>query len=233
MSIHIGAKENDIASTVLLPGDPLRAEFIAKNILEDAVCYNMVRGMHGFTGTYKGKKVSVQGTGMGIPSISIYVNELITNYNARTLIRIGTCGTIQENIKVRDVVLAMSASTDSNINKLRFNGSDFAPTASFKLINKAYEKAREMGINVWAGNVLTSDTFYNDEADSWKIWARFGVLAVEMETAALYTLAAKFGVDALSILTVSDNIITGEITSSEEREKTFRQMIEIALELAE
>jgi purine-nucleoside phosphorylase len=149
------------------------------------------------------------------------------------LIRIGTCGTIQENIKVRDVVLAMSASTDSNINKLRFNGSDFAPTACFKLINKAYEKAREMGINVWAGNVLTSDTFYNDEADSWKIWARFGVLAVEMETAALYTLAAKFGVDALSILTVSDNIITGEITSSEEREKTFRQMIEIALELAE
>jgi purine-nucleoside phosphorylase len=233
MSIHIGAKENDIASTVLLPGDPLRAEFIARNILEDAVCYNKVRGMHGFTGTYKGKKVSVQGTGMGIPSISIYANELITNYNAKTLIRIGTCGTIQENIKVRDVVLAMSASTDSNINKLRFNGMDFAPTASFKLVKKAYETAQSMGINVWTGNVLTSDTFYNDEEDSWKIWAKFGVLAVEMETAALYTLAAKFGVDALSVLTVSDNIITGEITSSEEREKTFRQMVEIALELAE
>jgi purine-nucleoside phosphorylase len=233
MSVHIGAKENDIASTVLLPGDPLRAEFIARNILEDAVCYNKVRGMHGFTGTYKGKKVSVQGTGMGIPSISIYANELITNYNAKTLIRIGTCGTIQENIKVRDVVLAMSASTDSNINKLRFNGMDFAPTASFKLVKKAYETAQSMGINVWTGNVLTSDTFYNDEEDSWKIWAKFGVLAVEMETAALYTLAAKFGVDALSVLTVSDNIITGEITSSEEREKTFRQMVEIALELAE
>ncbi|MDF2674779.1 MAG: Purine nucleoside phosphorylase deoD-type [Clostridiales bacterium] len=233
MSIHIGAKENQIASTVLLPGDPLRAKYIADNFLENAICYNEVRGMYGFTGTYKGKKVSVQGTGMGVPSISIYVNELITSYDVKKLVRIGTCGSMQENVKIRDVILAMSASTDSSINRIRFNGMDYAPTASFDLLNRVYGAAQSKKISVKVGNVLTADTFYADDPEAWKLWAKFGVLAVEMETAALYTIAAKYGVDALSILTVSDSIVTGEVTSSQEREKTFMQMVELALELAD
>ncbi|WP_434654377.1 purine-nucleoside phosphorylase [Thermoanaerobacterium thermosaccharolyticum] len=233
MSIHIGAKEGEIASTVLLPGDPLRAKYIAENFLSDVKCYNEVRGMYGYTGNYKGKRVSVQGTGMGIPSISIYVNELIESYNVKNLIRIGTCGSMQPDINIRDVILAMSSSTDSAINRIRFNGMDYAPTASFKLLKKAYDAATSMGINVKVGNVLSSDTFYNDDKDSWKLWAKFGVLAVEMETAGLYTLAAKYGVDALTILTVSDSLVTGHATSAEERQKTFNDMIEIALNIAE
>ncbi|TZE83617.1 purine-nucleoside phosphorylase [Calorimonas adulescens] len=233
MSIHIGARENDIAKTVLLPGDPMRARYIAENFLENAICYNEVRGMYGFTGIYKGKRVSVQGTGMGIPSISIYVNELITQYGVKNLIRVGTCGSMQEGLNIRDIVLAMSSSTDSAINKLRFNGMDYAPTASFRLLKKAYDIACEKGLNVKVGNVLSSDTFYGDDPDAWRLWAKFGVLAVEMETAGLYTLAAKYGVDALTILTVSDSLVTGHATSSEEREKTFNDMIEIALEVAE
>jgi purine-nucleoside phosphorylase len=233
MSIHIGAKEGDIAGTVLLPGDPLRAKYIAENFLSRAICYNEVRGMHGYTGTYKGKRISVQGTGMGIPSISIYVNELITSYRAKNLIRIGSCGSMQADIKIRDVILAMSASTDSNINKLRFYGMDFASTANFTLLKKAYDIALEKAISVKVGSVLTTDTFYSDDPNSWKHWANYGVLAVEMETAALYTLAAKFKVNALSILTVSDSLVTREETTSEERQKTFTQMVEVALELAE
>ena len=233
MSIHIGAKEGDIAGTVLLPGDPLRAKYIAENFLSGAICYNEVRGMHGYTGTYKGKKISAQGTGMGIPSILIYVNELITNYRAKNLIRIGSCGSMQADIKIRDVILAMSASTDSNINKLRFYGMDFASTANFTLLKKAYDIALEKAISVKVGSVLTTDTFYSDDPNSWKHWANYGVLAVEMETAALYTLAAKFKVNALSILTVSDSLVTREETTSEERQKTFNQMVEVALELAE
>lgn len=232
MSIHIGAKDNAIAKTVLLPGDPLRAKFIADTFLDNVVCYNEVRGMYGFTGNYKGKPVSVQGTGMGVPSISIYTNELIQSYGVKNLIRVGTCGSIQEDVKVRDVILAMSACTDSSINKLRFNGMDFAPTANFELLKKAYDYGIEKSLNMKAGSVLTSDTFYQDEQDAWKRWARFGVLAIEMETAALYTLAAKFGVKALSILTVSDSIVTGEETSAKERQETFTKMIEVALELA-
>ncbi|AOT71608.1 purine-nucleoside phosphorylase [Geosporobacter ferrireducens] len=232
MSIHIGAKPGDIAETILLPGDPMRAKFIAETMLENLVCYNEVRGMYGFTGTYKGKRVSVQGTGMGIPSISIYVNELITSYNVKNLIRIGTCGAMQENIKLRDVILAMSSSTDSSVNRLRFNGMDYAPTASFKLLKQAYDIAQSKGIEAKVGSILTSDTFYGDEPDTWKKWAQFGVLAVEMETTALYTLAAKFGVDALTILTVSDSLVTHELTTAQERQETFTKMIEIALELA-
>lgn len=232
MSIHIAAKPGDIAETILLPGDPLRAKFIAENMLENPVCYNEVRGMYGFTGTYKGKRVSVQGSGMGVPSISIYVNELITSYDVKNLIRIGTCGSMQEHVKIRDVILAMSSSTDSSVNKLRFNGMDYAPTASFKLLKKAYDIAQSKGIETKVGNILTSDTFYHDEPDSWKKWAQFGVLAVEMETTALYTLAAKFGVDALTILTVSDSLITHELTTAQERQETFTKMVEIALELA-
>lgn len=233
MSIHIGAKENDIATTVLMPGDPLRAKFIAENLLEGARCYNEVRGMYGFTGTYKGKRVSVQGSGMGIPSISIYASELINAYGVKNLIRIGTCGSMQADIKLKDVVLAMSASTDSSINKIRFKGMDFAPTASFKLLQKAHAVAEARGIAPRVGSVLTTDTFYGDEPDAWKHWANFGLMAVEMETAALYTLAAKHNVDALAILTVSDSLVTHELTSSEERQNTFMRMVEIALETAE
>ena len=233
MSIHIGAKEGDIASTVLLPGDPLRAKYIAENFLADTICYNQVRGMYGYTGTYKGKRISVQGTGMGIPSISIYLNELITSYKAKNLIRIGSCGSMQADIKIRDVILAMSASTNSHINKIRFNGMDYAPTADFNLLKKAYDIALEKNISVKIGSVLTSDTFYQDDPNSWKHWANYGILAVEMETAALYTLAAKFKVNALSVLTVSDSLVTREETTSEERQKTFNQMVEVALELAE
>lgn len=230
MSVHINAKEGQIAESILLPGDPLRAKFIAENFLQDVICYNEVRGMYGFTGTYKGKKVSVQGTGMGIPSISIYVNELIQSYGVKNLIRVGTCGSFQESVKVRDMVIGMAASTDSNINKIRFNGRDFAPTASFKLLKKAYDIAVEKGIEPKVGNIFSSDTFYHDDPDAWKHWAKFGCLAVEMEAAGLYTLAAKYGVDALTILTVSDHLITGELTTAEERQKTFTSMMEVALE---
>ncbi len=229
MSIHIGAKKGDIAETVLLPGDPLRAKWIAETFLEDVVCYNTIRGMYGYTGTYKGKRVSVQGTGMGVPSISIYANELIMEYGVKNLIRVGSAGSYQEHVKVRDIVLAMASSTNSGINKIRFKGMDFAPTADFELFMKAVKTAEAKGIEVKAGNVLTSDEFYQDEFEGYKHWAKFGVLAVEMETAGLYTVAAKHGVKALTILTISDSLVTGEETTSEERQSTFKEMIEIAL----
>jgi purine-nucleoside phosphorylase len=227
---HFGANKGDIAEAVLLPGDPLRAKYIAETYLENPVCYNEVRNMFGFTGTYKGKKVSVQGTGMGIPSLMIYVTELINEYGAKKLVRIGSCGAVQQDIKVRDVVMAMSASTDSAINKIRFSGKDYAATANAELFINAYDKARELGINVKAGNILTSDTFYHDDPDAWKIWADFGILAIEMETAGLFTVAAKYGVQALSLLTVSDHILTGEVTTAKERQESFDDMIKIALE---
>ncbi|WP_040212422.1 purine-nucleoside phosphorylase [Clostridium polynesiense] len=231
MSTHIEAKKGDIAESILLPGDPLRAKFIAEKYLDNTVCYNEVRGMLGFTGYYKGKRLSVQGTGMGIPSISIYVNELIKFYGVKNLIRIGTCGSIQENIKVRDTLLALSASTNSGVNRMRFNGMDYAPTASFELVYRAYTKAREINIDIKAGNILTSDLFYNDIPDDWKLWAEYGVMGIEMETAELYTNAAREGVNALSILTVSDSMITHEETSAEERQSSFLKMIELALEI--
>ena len=229
--LHIMAKEGDVAELVLLPGDPLRAKFIAETYLEDVVQYNTVRGMYGFTGTYKGKKVSVQGTGMGMPSASIYINELIREYGAKKLVRIGSCGAINKNVKLRDIILAMSASTNSNINKRRFFGLDYAPTASFDMLYKAYEVAKEKGIKTLTGSVLSSDLFYDDSEQNIMRWAEYGVLAVEMETAELFTTAAKHGVDALSILTVSDHILTGEETTPEERQNTFTDMMEIALEL--
>lgn len=231
MSIHINAKDGEIADKVLLPGDPLRAEFIAKNYLKDPICYNNVRGMLGYTGFYKGEKVSVQGTGMGLPSLSIYVNELIRDYGVKRLIRVGSCGSMQEDIKVRDLVVAMSSSTNSSINKNRFKGMDFAPTADFNLFKKCLEVTKAKNIDIKAGNILSSDSFYTDDPDEWKMWAKFGVLAVEMECSALYTLAAKYGVSALTILTVSDSLVTWEETTSEEREKTFTQMMELALEV--
>ncbi len=229
MSIHIGAKPGEIAPSILLPGDPYRARFIAKTWLENPVCFNEVRGMLGFTGTYRGKRVSVMGTGMGVPSHSIYVNELITEYDVKTLVRVGTCGALQPELEVGDLVLAMSASTDSQINRLRFGGMDYAPTASFDLLHATYRVAQAQNIPTRVGNILTSDTFYHDDPESWKLWAAFGVLVVEMESAGLYTLAAKYGVDALSVLTVSDSLVTGASASSQERERTFTRMIELAL----
>ena len=232
MSVHIAAKNGEIADTVLLPGDPKRAKWIAENFLENAVCYTDIRGMLGFTGTYKGKRISVQGTGMGIPSMSIYITELMKDYGVKTLIRVGSAGSYQEDVKIRDIVVALSTSTDSNINNRRFKGASFAPTINFDLLSKVLKTAEEKNIKIKAGNILTSDEFYNDDPSYFKKWAEFGVLAVEMETAALYTLASKYKAKALSILTISDSLISPEITSSEEREKTFNEMIELALETA-
>jgi purine-nucleoside phosphorylase len=232
MSIHIAAKPGEIAEVVLLPGDPLRAKFIAETFLESATQYNAVRNIFGYTGLYKGKRVSVQGTGMGIPSISIYVNELYRDYKVKRALRIGTAGSLQESVKLRDLVLAMSACTDSGANTLRFAGRSFAPTASFNLLKTAYEAARARGWEPKVGAVVSSDMFYTEDPDDWKLWARFGCLAVEMECAELYTLAAKYGREALCLLTVSDSMITGETTSAEERQTTFTAMMEVALETA-
>lgn len=231
MSIHINAKKGDIADTILLPGDPLRAKYIAETFLEDVTQYNEVRNMFGYTGTYKGKRISVQGTGMGVPSISIYINELMQEYDVQKLIRVGTCGAIQKDVKVRDVILAQTATTNSPINRTFFNGVDYAPTADFDLLLKAYNAGVEKGLHLKVGNVFTEDFFYNEHAEHEKL-AQYGVLAVEMETAALYTLAAKFGRQALSVLTVSDHIITGEVTTAEERQTTFNDMILVALDAA-
>lgn len=230
MSIHIGAERGQIAENVLLPGDPLRAKYIAENFLENAECYSEIRGMYGYTGIYKGEKISIQGTGMGIPSISIYVNELIQFYGVKNLIRVGTCGSIQKDVRIRDLVIAMAASTDSSLNNVRFQGRSFAPAASFNLLNKAYNIALKKGFDPKVGNVFCSDTFYSDDKADWKLWAKYGCLAVEMETAALYTLAAKFHVNALAIMTVSDHFITKELATAEERQLTFNSMIEVALD---
>ena len=231
MSNHLNAaKPGEIAEAVLLPGDPLRARFIAENFLEKAVCYNKIRGMLGYTGEYKGVPISVQGTGMGMPSIGIYTWELLTEYQVKTLIRIGTAGAFSEDIRIKDVVLALSASTDSNyVHTFNLNGT-LAPTASWDLILKAKQTADQLGIRVQAGNVLTGDVFYEIETDWWKRWAKMGVLCVEMETAALYMNAAVNKAKALSILTISNHFVTGEETSAEERERGFTDMIQIALD---
>lgn len=232
MSLHINAKKGAIASTVLLPGDPLRAKWIAETFLDDVFCYNQVRGMLGFTGYYKGKKISVQGGGMGIPSTQIYCHELIHNYDVKRIIRVGSAGSYQKDVKLRDIVLAMSASTDSAINAAKFPNASFAPTASFELFMKAVNFAKENGIALKAGNVMTTDTFYENNPEDYQNWAEYGVLCVEMETAALYTLAAKYDVEALTILTISDSLVTGEQLSPEARESSFNDMIEMALFVA-
>lgn len=233
MSVHIGAKVDDIADKVLLPGDPLRAKYISETYLEDVIQYNHVRGMNGYTGTYRGERISVQGTGMGIPSIAIYVNELIQSYDVKKLIRVGTCGAIQKDIQVRDIILAQGSTTDSQMNRMVFSGIDFAPLADFNLLKTAYDIASEKGKDVQVGNVFTSDTFYRDNAKEVNsLLAAYNVLAIEMETTALYTLAAKFNRQALSILTVSDHVLTGEETTADERQTTFHEMMEIALETA-
>lgn len=231
MSIHIGAKKGEVAETVLLPGDPLRAKWIAETYLEDVACYNEVRNMFGYTGTYRGKRISVQGTGMGVPSISIYAHELINEFGVKNLIRVGSAGSYQRHINLRDIVIAMAASSTSGVNKARFEGADFAPTADFELFQQAVEIAKSKKIAVKAGNVLSSDEFYADEFESFRKWSNFGVLCVDMETSGLYTIAAKHKVKALTLLTISDSLVTGEKTTSEERQTTFSEMVEIALEL--
>ncbi|AZS13889.1 purine-nucleoside phosphorylase [Paenibacillus lutimineralis] len=232
MSVHIGAKQGEIAETILLPGDPLRAKFIAETYFENISCYNEVRGMLGFTGTYKGKRISVQGTGMGIPTTSIYVNELISEYGVKNLFRVGTCGAMQEHVHVRDVVLAQASCTDSSMNRHVFGGYDFSPIASFPLLKGAYDNGIAKGLNLHVGNIFSSDMFYRDDKSIVQKLMDYGVLAVEMETTALYSLAAKFGVNALTILTVSDHLLTGEETTSQERQTTFHDMMEVALETA-
>lgn len=232
MSVHIEAKKGEIAETILLPGDPLRAKWIAETFFENPVCFNKVRNMLGYTGVYNGKRISVMGTGMGVPSISIYAHELINAYGVKNLIRVGSAGSYQKDVKIRDVVLAMAASSNSGVNELRFGGADYAPTANFGLFIKAVEAAKKKNIKVKAGNVFTSDEFYADDFEAYKKWSKFGVLCVEMEAAGLYTVAAKHDVNALAILTISDSLVTGERTTTKERETTFKGMVEIALELA-
>lgn len=230
---HNSAKLGDIAETILLPGDPLRAKFIAETFLDNPVMYNTIRGMYGYTGYYKGKKISVQGSGMGIPSIGIYSYELINFYGVKNLIRVGSAGAINKNLKVHDIVIGMGACTDSNYaNQFNLPGI-FAPIASYDLLKKSVDIANSKNINVTVGNIVSNDVFYSDSGlDNLAKWNKMGVLAVEMEAAALYMNAARAGVNALCILTISDCPFTGEECSSHERQVAFTKMMEIALELA-
>lgn len=228
---HISAAEGDFAKTVLMPGDPLRAKLLAENFLEDARLVNNVRGALGYTGTYKGKRVSVMASGMGVPSMGIYSYELFKFYGVENIIRLGTAGAISSELKVRDIVLAMSAATDSNFAAQYELPGTPAPTASFELLIKAYECSKQLGINIKAGQFFTSDVFYS-EAESLAKWKKIGVLAVEMECAALYLNAARLGKNALTICTISDCPLTGESCSSEEREKSFTDMLKLGLECA-
>lgn len=233
MSLHIGLTDKkDIAEAVLLPGDPLRAKYIAENFFESPVLYNEIRGMYGYTGSYKGVKVSVQGTGMGAPSMGIYSHELIHDCGVKRLIRVGTAGAFHESVKIKDIVLALNASTDSNYaHTFEVNGT-FSPCGSWDLILKAKSAADKMNKEIHAGNVITCDVFYEFNSDWWKKWAQLGVLCVEMETAALYMNAAAGNADALSILTMSDHFVTGEKSTPQEREQSFTDMMKIALETA-
>ena len=226
---HINAPEGAFAPTVLMPGDPLRAKHIAETFLTDAVCVNTVRNMFGYTGSYKGKPVSVLGSGMGVPSMSLYATELVKFYGVKNIIRIGSCGGLPLSVKVRDVVIGMGASTDSNVNRNRVAGMDFAAMASFELLEKAVAAARAKNIDVKVGNVFTSDLFYNPSETLFDTLEKYGVLAVEMEAAGLYGVAAEYGINALAIFTVSDHIRTGEALSAELRQTSFNEMVEVAL----
>jgi purine-nucleoside phosphorylase len=229
---HNSAVQGQIAETVLLPGDPLRAKYIAENFLSDVEQFNAVRNMFGYTGTYNGKKVSVMGTGMGCPSIGIYSYELIHMYGVKNLIRIGSCGAYDPNLELFDIVIAMGASTDSNYASQYNLPGTYSATASWDLLSKAKRVADENSIQATVGNIVTSDIFYHDEPESWKRWAKMGCIAAEMETYALYCNANRAGVNALTILTVSDSIAKQSETTAEQREKGFRDMMKIALELA-
>jgi len=233
MSTHINAaNKGDIAESILLPGDPLRAKFIAENFLDSPKLYNEIRNMYGYTGTYKGVPVSVQGTGMGMPSMGIYSWELIKDYNVRNLIRIGTAGSFHENVKIGDTVFGMSASTDSNyVHAFGVSGS-LSPTASWELLKKSYDASEKLNIPVHIGNIVTCDVFYEIGDDWWKKWAAMGVLAVEMEAAALYMNASYLGANALCMITISDHFVTGERATTEERQNSYTDMMKIALEAA-
>ncbi|WP_372729682.1 purine-nucleoside phosphorylase [Nocardioides sp.] len=234
MSTHIGAEPGQIAPVVLMPGDPLRARWIAETFLDGAECYTEVRGMLGYTGTWQGHRVSVQGSGMGQPSLAIYANELFTSYDVQSVVRVGSCGALTEKLAVRDIVIASGACTDSSMNRIRFEGLDYAPVADFGLLRAAYDAAvateRESAVHV--GLIFSGDSFYSPRPELTARMVEYGVLAVEMEASALYTLAAKYGRRALAICTVSDHVITGEETSAQEREQTFGDMVEIALTAA-
>ncbi len=225
---HIGAREGEIADRVIMAGDPLRAKFMAERFLENPVQYNAVRGMLGFTGTYKGKRISVQGHGMGMPSIGIYSYELFNFYGVKRIIRTGSAGSINAGVKMGDVVIGMGSCTDSNYASQYGLPGTFAPIADFGLVRAAVEKAEELGVRYKVGNILASDFFYGDDADSWKQWQKMGVLAVEMEAAALYMNAARCGGEALCICTISDSLVTGEACSAEERQTSFTNMMDIA-----
>jgi purine-nucleoside phosphorylase len=239
MSTHIAATSGEIAPHVLMPGDPLRAKWIAETFLDDAKCYSEVRGMLGYTGLWRGERVSVQGSGMGQPSLSIYVNELFTDYDVQSVIRVGSCGALTEKLKIRDIVIASGACTDSSMNKIRFEGLDYAPVADFGLLRAAVDAAgdrvspsstTEGAVHV--GLIFSGDSFYSTRPELLGRMVEYGVLGVEMEASALYTLAAKYGRRALAICTVSDHIVTGEETTSQEREQTFGAMVDIALQAA-
>ncbi|HEX5769408.1 MAG TPA: purine-nucleoside phosphorylase [Nocardioidaceae bacterium] len=232
MSTHIAAAPGQIAPHVLMPGDPLRARWIAETYLEDAECYSEVRGMFGYTGTYRGERVSVQGSGMGLPSLSIYAHELFAEYDVQTIVRVGSCGALSKDLRIRDIVLASGACTDSSMNRIRFEGLDYAPVADFGLLRAAYDVAvsRALPVQTKVGLIFSSDSFYSPRPELAGRMADYGVLAVEMEASALYTLAASFGRRALTACTVSDHILTGEETTAQEREQTFGHMVEIALD---
>lgn len=232
MTIHIGAQPGDIAETVLLPGDPLRAKWAAETFLESPKLINEVRGMLGYTGTWKGQPVTIHGSGMGMPSLSIYANELIRDYGAKTLIRIGSCGGMQEKVNVRDVILAMSASSISTPSTGIFKELNFAPCADWSLLKAAEQAAEMKEIPTHVGGIYSADVFYDERPDLNEQMTRHGILGVEMEAAELYNLAARYGVRALAVLTVSDHLLTGEALPSEDRERSFGDMVEIALEAA-
>ena len=232
MTIHIGAKPGDIAETVLLPGDPYRAKWAAETFLENPVCINEVRGMLGFTGTWKDNRVTIHGSGMGMPSLSIYVNELIKDYDAKTLIRIGSAGGMADHVGIRDVVLAMTATTNGNPSKSILRELNYAPSADWSLLSAAAKAAEKTGAKIHVGGIYSSDTFYDERPDLNKEMVRHGILAVEMEAAELYTVAARYNRRALAVLTISDHLYTGEALPSEDRERSFGDMVEIALHAA-
>jgi purine-nucleoside phosphorylase len=227
---HIEAKAGDFAETVLMPGDPLRAKFIAENFLENAECVTQVRNVLGYTGYYKGKRISVMASGMGIPSISIYATELYKEYGVEKIIRIGSCGAVRDDVKVRDIVIGMAASTDSNVNRQRFNQCDFAAIADFGLLHDVVHTAKKLNMPVHIGNIFTADLFYTPQPEMFALMEKYGILAVEMEAAGLYGVAAELGKKALTVLTVSDHIKTGEQTTAEERQNTFQDMMKLTLE---
>lgn len=233
MSFHINAKAGEIAETVLISGDPIRIKHMADLYFEDAFCFNEIRGMLGYTGLYKGKRVSMLGTGMGIPSTAVFLHELAKNYAVKTVIRAGTMGAMQTDLKIGDLVLAQSASTDSNVNRLYFDGLDFAPAANFQLLQNAFRVAREKKYKTRVGTIFSTDTFYDPNEKRWQKWIAHGNLGVEMETSVLYTLAARYNMKALSILSVSDNLVTGTSALPDIRETAFTNMFEVALEIAE